>query len=297
MSEAGEERPPQTDAPPPAPRALVVDDDPEIALLLADILRLRRFESTILHTGSPVVEWVRENQPQVVLLDLMLPDADGYDLCEQLKLDRRTNLVPVVMVTARGTKQDLVRGLQVGANEYLVKPFTIAQLHETVGRALAWRREVERSGAQGVIEFRLKSETRHLEQLNQMLSSLLLHSGMDEREAGQLTTAVRELSVNAIEWGHRKRIDLPVTVTYQIDAEKVVVVIRDMGPGFNPCNLPHAACDEDPVRHVELREALGLRPGGFGIMICRGLVDELKYNETGNEVRLVKHVRKPAAAG
>ena len=100
--------------------------------------------------------------------------------------------------------------------------------------------------------------------------------------------AVRELCVNAIEWGHQNQIDRIVTVVYQIDSEKITIVIRDEGPGFDPTNLPHAAQPEDPVSHMMVRETLGLREGGFGILLARGLVDELQYNETGNEVRLVK---------
>jgi len=96
--------------------------------------------------------------------------------------------------------------------------------------------------------------------------------------------------MNAIEWGHQKQGDMLVNITYRIDKDRVVIVIRDSGPGFNPARVPHAADAEDPVKHMEVRDALGLRVGGFGILMARGLVDELQYNETGNEVRLVKYV-------
>ena len=72
------------------------------------------------------------------------------------------------------------------------------------------------------------------------------------------------------------------------EAEKITIIVRDTGPGFNPNELPHAAKPGDPVSHMEVREKMGLREGGFGIMIARGLVDELQYNEKGNEVKLVK---------
>src|SRR5262249_17738583 len=105
----------------------------------------------------------------------------------------------------------------------------------------------------------------------------------------QLTTAVRELGTNAIEWGHQKQVERIVTVVYRIDPQKITIVIRDTGPGFNPANMPHAANPDDPVAHMMVRETLGLREGGFGIPSARGLGDELEYNETGNEVRLVKY--------
>ena len=109
---------------------------------------------------------------------------------------------------------------------------------------------------------------------------------------------MRELGTNAIEWGHQKQVDRIVTITYRIDPEKVTIIIRDTGPGFNPRNLPHAAQPDDPASHMMVRETLGLREGGFGILMAKGFVDEMRYNETGNEVRLVKYFsRQPVLAG
>jgi len=78
-------------------------------------------------------------------------------------------------------------------------------------------------------------------------------------------------------------------VIYRIDPLQVTIAIKDSGPGFNPDDLPHAARTDDPVCHMDVRQNLGLREGGYGILIARGLVDDLKYNESGNEVRLVKY--------
>ena len=86
------------------------------------------------------------------------------------------------------------------------------------------------------------TDTRLLTELNDMLSSLLLYTPLNADAAHQLTTAVREMGVNAIEWGHRKRLELLVTVTYRIEADRVVITIKDTGPGFNP-----AAVRSSPV--------------------------------------------------
>jgi CheY-like chemotaxis protein/anti-sigma regulatory factor (Ser/Thr protein kinase) len=270
-------------------RALIVEDEHELAELFAEILRLRGLESHVLHLGAPAPQWVRENQPDLVLLDLMLPDRDGYSVCEELKLDRQTNLTPIVMVTARAGHQDMVKGLAVGANEYVTKPFTVDHLNDAIDRAIAWRQELCNCGAQGEIHFELRSDARVLEELNHMLASLFLYTGLPESSVRQLTTAIREMGMNAIEWGHRKQIDRLVNVTYRIEADRVVIKIKDTGPGFDPKHLPHAADPEDPAKHMEVRDSLGLRAGGFGILMTKGLVDELKYNETGNEVRIVKY--------
>ena len=270
-------------------KVLIVEDEPDMAALMAQVLRLRGFDSHAMITGKGAASWVSENRPDVVLLDLMLPDISGYDICKDIKLDRETNLTPVVFVTALGERQDRIHGLQVGGNGHLTKPFTIDQLHGVVEKALEWRAEMEKAGAQGDIHFQLKSDTQYLDELNDLTASLFHYTGLTAEQVHQLTTAVREMGANAIEWGHRKQVDLPVTVTYRIDADKVTIVIRDKGPGFDPNSVRHASDPEDPGAHMELREQLGLRVGGFGILLARGLVDDLQYNETGNEVRLVKH--------
>jgi DNA-binding response OmpR family regulator len=278
-------------------KALIVEDERETGDLLAEILRRRGFDPTVLSEGKPAAPWVRQHQPDLVLLDLMLPDRDGYEICEELKLDRETNAVPIVMVTARSQPEDKVRGLQVGADSYLTKPFTLDQLDGAIRHAFAWRQDLRRRGTEGEICFKMQSATQYLEELNHLLGSLFLYSGLSQAQVRQLTMAVRELGTNAIEWGHQKQVERIITVTYRIDPEKVTILIRDTGPGFDPSKLPHAANDEDPISHLMVREMLGIREGGFGILMARGLVDDLSYNETGNEVRLVKYFKsRPEAA-
>jgi anti-sigma regulatory factor (Ser/Thr protein kinase) len=121
-----------------------------------------------------------------------------------------------------------------------------------------------------------------------MLADLFAHTPLTDRQIKDLKQAVMEMGGNAIEWGHRKNAELVLRITYRIDPEKVTLIIQDQGPGFNPRNLPHAASDEDPIGHIELRNELGLREGGFGIMLARGLVDDFRYNLRGNEVTIIK---------
>jgi two-component system, OmpR family, response regulator len=282
-------------------KALIVDDEKDLALILAEHLKIWGFEPMLLHEGKDVVECVRKSRPTVILLDLMLPDIDGYAICETLKLDRETNLIPVIMTTAMSDQEDKIHGLQVGANTYLTKPFAAEALNEAIQNALNWLEDLKQHGTQGEIRFHLQSDTHYLEELNHLLGSLFLFSGLSQQQVKQLTTAVRELGTNAIEWGHQRKSERIVTVDYRIDPEKITIDIKDTGAGFNPTNLPHAATPENPWGHVMVRETLGIREGGFGIMMSRGLVDEMSYNEKGNEVRLIKyfsardHLRPEAA--
>jgi len=270
-------------------KALVVEDEQDTGFLLAEHLRRWGFEPTVLTEGKPAIPWAQQHQPDVVLLDLMLPDIDGFEICETLKLERETNLIPIIMVTARTQHEDKIHGLQVGANFYLTKPFKADELNRAIQAAVAWKEDLERNGADGEVKFQLQSDTQYLDELNHLLGSLFLFSGLPETQVKQLIMAVRELGTNAIEWGHHKQVDRIVTVVYRIDAQKVTIIIRDTGSGFDPSTLPHAAHPDDPISHTMVRETLGLREGGFGILMSRGLVDELEYNETGNEVRLVKY--------
>ena len=85
-----------------------------------------------------------------------------------------------------------------------------------------------------------------------------------------------------------------MSITIQIAADRVEVDIEDQGEGFDPGSIPHASSgdEEDPVGHFAVREVLGLREGGFGILISKGMVDDVKYNDKGNRVTLVKHFNK-----
>jgi CheY-like chemotaxis protein/anti-sigma regulatory factor (Ser/Thr protein kinase) len=274
--------------------ALIVEDEKDTGHLLGEHLRRWGFDPTVLAEGRPAIQWVRENKPELILLDLLLPGMDGFTICENLKLDRETNLIPIVMITALTDPEDKIHGLKVGANRYLNKPFNTADLQKAIREVFDWRDHIQKNGTEGEIRFQLQSDTQYLEELNQLLGSLFLFSGLNQTQVKQMITAVREMGTNAIEWGHQKQVERILTVVYHIDPEKITITIRDTGPGFDPKKVPHAAKEDDPVGHMMVREMLGLREGGFGIMMSQGLVDEMSYNETGNEVRLVK--RFPANA-
>jgi DNA-binding response OmpR family regulator len=268
---------------------LIVDDERDTNDILARMVQARGFEPVQLFEGAKVLDAIRKHKPDLVLLDLMMPDVDGFEVCEQLKRNRETNLIPVIMVTALNDPNHRLKGVRVGANGYLSKPFTTSHLFEAIDQALAWRQEHATRGTAGEINFDIRSEIGYLQETNDLLSDLYAHTPLTERQVKDLKQAVMEMGGNAIEWGHRKNADLPLRITYRIDQTSVTLIIRDQGPGFNPQKIPHAACDEDPIGHLDVRSELGIREGGFGIMLARGLVDDFRYNETGNEVTLVKH--------
>jgi DNA-binding response OmpR family regulator len=272
---------------------LVVDDEPETNDLLADIVRAEGFEPIQVYRGLDVQPAVRRYQPELLLLDVMLPDLNGFAICEQMKLDRETNMIPIVIVSALGGDDDRVHGVRVGANAYVTKPFPTDNIRQAMHAVLAWRREHDLRGTEGEIHFDIRSEIVHLQKMNDLLTDLFAHTPLNERQVKDLKQAVMEMGANAIEWGHRRNTELLLQITYRIEPNQITLVIKDQGPGFDPRNLPHAASDENPVAHLDVRNDLGLREGGFGIMLAKGLVDEFHYNEHGNQVTLIKRFDEP----
>jgi DNA-binding response OmpR family regulator len=271
---------------------LIVDDERDTNEILASLVQARGFRPIQLYSGESVPEAVGEHEPDLILLDLMLPDVDGFAICERLKRDRATNLIPIILVTALNDAGHRLSGVRVGANGYLTKPFTPDQLFDAIDTALAWSREHAQHGTTGEYSFEIRSEPAHLAMTNDLLADLYAHSPLTERQVKDLKQVVLEMGGNAIEWGHRKNADLVLRITYRIDSEKVTIVIKDQGPGFNPSQIPHAASEEDPIGHLDVRNELGIREGGFGIMLAKGLVDEFRYNDLGNEVTLIKRFER-----
>ena len=119
---------------------LVVDDDPDANLLIATVLETGGHDVIRVYTGEEALDVVERSEVAAIVLDVMLPKMDGYEVCRRLKMDRATNLIPIIMVSALGDAMDRERGVAVGANCYLTKPFENAELLANVDRALQWRR-------------------------------------------------------------------------------------------------------------------------------------------------------------
>jgi len=106
-------------------RILVVDDEPAVTDLLAYNLRKAHYDVLVASDGREALHQAREGAPDLIVLDLMLPGIDGLDVCREL---RRTSAVPIIMLTARGEEVDRVVGLELGADDYLTKPFSMREL-------------------------------------------------------------------------------------------------------------------------------------------------------------------------
>jgi len=109
-------------------KVLVVDDDPEIVTFLSTLLELEGIESSVATSAAAALEQLQQGRPDLVLLDIAMPDRDGIDLCKELKSDPRLAEVPVFVVSARPGKDVVDRALAAGAEEFIRKPFENAEL-------------------------------------------------------------------------------------------------------------------------------------------------------------------------
>lgn len=126
-------------------RILICEDDPALGQALQSVLRNRGYVTSLVREGAEALERVAQDPPALLLLDLCLPDMDGFDVCRRL---RAQCPVPIMMISGRGGEIDRIVGLEVGADSYLVKPFGASEL---VARVEAQLRRAERSSGAGMV--------------------------------------------------------------------------------------------------------------------------------------------------
>ena len=110
------------------PNVLVVEDEDALATLLRYNLEKEGYDATVASDGEEAMLAIEERMPDVVLLDWMLPNISGIEVCRRLRNQRETRNLPVIMLIARGEEADRLRGLEIGADDYVVKPFSMAEL-------------------------------------------------------------------------------------------------------------------------------------------------------------------------
>lgn len=140
-----------TDASTPAPRVLVVDDEPNILELLTAALRLNGFEVRGAATGAEALSASAEFRPHIVVLDVMLPDQDGFAVARQLRSDEEA--VPVLFLTARDAVEDRIAGLTAGGDDYVTKPFSLDEVVLRLRAILRRTQPVQVSGPDSTIRY------------------------------------------------------------------------------------------------------------------------------------------------
>jgi two-component system response regulator BaeR len=140
---------------------LIVEDEVKLANLLADYFALTEYSPHLIHHGDEVINWVKENQPKAILLDIMLPGKNGIDLCKEI---RKFSNVPILMVTAKVEEIDRLIGLELGADDYICKPFSPREVVARVKAVLRRTQTIENSSDMLILdEHRLTVAFHHQE--------------------------------------------------------------------------------------------------------------------------------------
>ena len=120
-----------------AQRILIVDDEPNILISVEYLMKREGFEVSVARDGLEALDRARADRPDLVVLDVMMPRLDGFQVCEQLRADPELAGLPILMLTAKGRAVEMKQGLAVGADDYMPKPFSTRELVERVKALLA----------------------------------------------------------------------------------------------------------------------------------------------------------------
>ena len=274
-------------------RILVVDDYRTTRQLLQLQLKNAGYLVETAADGHSALARLRKKKFDLVLLDVWMPGMDGLEMLARLRDE--PSQPRVVVMTADDTSETLLRAVREHAYRYVGKPVEPRELLELVRAVLASKppvRPIEVISARpDWVELLVPCDREAAERIQELLAHLDADLPPEVRE--RVGQAFRELFMNAIEWGGGLDPRQTVRIACLRARRMLLYRIADPGKGFSFEALTHAAVNnpaEKPTEHMVEREARGLRPGGYGLLMTRAMVDELLYNEKHNEVVFVKYL-------
>jgi CheY-like chemotaxis protein len=280
---------------------LLVDASPETAALVSHTLQTGEWNIESVASNQAALAAVQSRPFDVVITSEKTPAEQDVNLLRKIR--RVHPHTRVIILTQTAPSAGLVEAIRESAFSYLTAPFLQEQFEDMLRAALqapAWDDGIELvSATPSWIRLSARCDHTTADRLVHFITEI--SEDLPPAEKADLSAAFREMLLNAMEHGGHFDPNQYVEISYLRSNRAVSCRIKDPGPGFSMKEIPHAAIgnpEDSPIAHVEHREAQGLRPGGFGILLTRNLVDELIYNETGNEVILIKYMdkaRKPLA--
>jgi anti-sigma regulatory factor (Ser/Thr protein kinase) len=221
--------------------------------------------------------------------------SEDVELLHEIRLVRpETRLI---IIAGESTPTDVIASIRERAFSYFSKPFSWTMFAEMIRLAAEqpyWDHGIEvLSATPSWIRLAARCNVSTADRVLQFFHELV---DLPDTEMHHVGTALREMLLNAMEHGGRLDPEKYVEVSYLRAQHVVICRVKDPGKGFSLNEIRHAAITnppDDPLRHQSYREAEGLRPGGFGVLLAKNLVDELIYNEKGNEVLLIRYLKYP----
>jgi len=275
-------------------RILLVDDDRGLRHVLSTLLTEAGHVVNSVGDGPEAIALLRHDAYDIVLVDIGLPSMSGLEVLGHARALPNPPLV--IVMTSDDTSETLIEAVRRQAYRYVRKPIAPNAIVDIIDVAVA-----KATAAALSIEV-VSAKPEWLEiiapcslEMADRLQSFVMHLEADlpERVRESVAQAFRELLTNAIEWGGKLDPGRKVRISCVRAKRMLLYRIADPGEGFDLDRLRHAAISNpvgDPFQHLDVRDAQGLRPGGYGLAMTRSLVDELIYNETRNEVICIKYL-------
>lgn len=271
---------------------LAVDAGPELRTLLSTIFDPKTHAIHYAPDNRVALDWARGKAFDLILTSEKTPAREDIKLLAQIRRARpHTRLI---ILTGESTPEDVIAAMRKHAFSYFSKPFSRERVAEMIHIAIeepCWDDGIEViSATPDWIRLMARCDLNTADRLLQFLDEI---AELPDPERSQVATAFREMLLNAIEHGAGSDPSKYVDIEYVRAHRMVTCRITDPGPGFTLDEIPHAAIanpEDDPIRHIVIREERGMRPGGFGVLIAQQLVDQVIYGQDGNEVLLVKYL-------
>lgn len=273
-------------------RILVADDDRATRFAISSMLKKAGYKVTAVSNGSEALREIQKTHFALAFLDVWMPELTGLEVLARVR--NGESHPKVIIMTSDGTPENVLRAIREQAYEYVSKPFPPNEAVDMVERAL------KQDGSPPIEVISAKPEWVELlipctREAAERIQSFLLKLDADLPDAirNRIGLSFREILLNAVEWGGNLDPNRKVRIAYVRSSRMLLYRVADPGPGFSFKGLTHAAVGQspdDPVAHMNVRDQLGIRPGGFGIAMIRSMADELIYNEAQNEVILVKYL-------
>jgi len=278
--------------------ALLVGADPELDTLLSSVLKPEAWAVQHASSNAEAFELAAKKSFDLIITG---EKTSGWEDVELLRKIRRVRPhTRLIILTSESTPEDVITAMRERAFSYFSKPFCLDELASMIRNATegpCWDDGIEVLSAtpewiRVLVRCDLKTADRLLQFLNEIAE-------LPEGERHQVALASREMLLNAMEHGGQLDPTNYVEMEYVRARRMITCRITDPGSGFTLDEIPHSAIaspEEDPLRHAALREEQGMRPGGYGILLAKQMVDQLIYGQKGNEVLLVKYLHFPESA-
>jgi len=272
--------------------ALLVEGDAEIERVLRRMLEPQKWEIVLSTGGEDALDQVKLRQFDLIVTAGHTSGAEDVELLRKMRcVHPHTRMI---IVTDESTPLDVLDSMRERAFSYFARPFSLESFENIVHIAMScpcWDDGIEVvSATPDWVNLQVRCDVHVADRLLQFMREI---SDLPDKEGREAGIAFREMLLNAMEHGGNFNPEQYVEISYVRTRRMVTCRIKDPGTGFSLKELKHSAMTnppDDPLRHALLREQQGMRPGGYGVLVARHLVDELLYNEQGNEVFLVKYL-------